>query len=56
MERNSKKIKIIDYRPHLVTYESCEDGELRQVRRQRFENKLALGFYDVLNPRALPRP
>lgn len=49
-----KKVRVLSYRPHQVTYEMVNSSRRVTVPRGRFERRLDLGFYEVLNPELLP--
>lgn len=50
----NNRIEILSYKPHRVTYRRVDNDKTYNVPRRRFEQKLDLGFYEVVNPKALP--
>ena len=55
MDVHTKKIKVVNYRPDLVTVKDLEKGTTIKVNTKLFERQVTIGAYDVINPEMLPR-
>ncbi|MEM1118985.1 MAG: hypothetical protein AAGJ18_00965 [Bacteroidota bacterium] len=52
---SSLKVKILDYKPHLVSIELPEHRQSMHIPRQVFEWRRDTGIYEVLNQDKLPK-
>ena len=49
------KVKILDYKPHLVSLELPEHNTSMHLPQQTFERRRSIGIYEVLNTEKLPK-
>jgi len=52
---SSLKVKILDYKPHLVSIELPELKQSMHIPRQVFDWRRDTGLYEVLNTDKLPK-
>lgn len=46
---SSLKVKILDYKPHLVSFELPEFNQFMHISRKVFDQRRDTGLYEVLN-------
>lgn len=49
------KVKILDYKPHLVSIELPDFKQFMHISRKAFESNRDAGFYEVLSKYPLPK-
>ena len=55
MDIITKRVKVLNYRPDLVTIKDLEQGKTIKVNTRLFERQINIGAYKVVNPEALPK-
>ncbi len=50
----SRRVRLLVLKPHLVRIQYLDTGQIADVSRKRFELHLDLGFFELVNPEAMP--
>lgn len=54
MEIQPRKLRLLEFKPHLVKVQDVMNDTKLEIPRRRFEKQLNMGIYEVVNPEALP--
>jgi len=54
MRDGSKKVKLLEMKPHKVLVEFIDTGRKVEYPRRSFMRRLDLGLFELVNPEAIP--
>lgn len=54
MKDGSKKVRLLEMKPHKVLVEFVDNGRRVEFPRRSFMRRLDLGLFELVNPEAIP--
>lgn len=54
MQGKSRRVRLLDLKPHLARIQYLDTGQIADISRKRFELHVDLGFFELVNPEAMP--